>query len=191
MKKAMKRYSIRHFVAIIVALWVISTGCYKTDDPDSEKEIETRFGIFAPLHWEWNSDTRDLINLSDNITDITLSEEPIISIEDIVSYVWSEHTITLHSSAADKLEALGFPPLLEERPFPVIVVANDERIYLGVFWPYDWKLAPPCPEIYFHEGREDGTPKLTIWEKGDSSDGARVIDDIRVHDALEDAGVLL
>jgi hypothetical protein len=62
-----------------------------------------------------------------NWSHIRLLESPLISAADIISYNFTEHSIRLRPEALAKIPQ----PPVEGTPF--VVVANGERIYLGVF----------------------------------------------------------
>ncbi len=58
---------------------------------------------------------------------VRLSESPLISADDIISYDFAEHSMRLR---LDALARIPRPPV-EGTPF--VVVAHGQRIYLGVF----------------------------------------------------------
>jgi hypothetical protein len=58
---------------------------------------------------------------------IRLSESPLISAADIVSYDFADHSIRLRSETLAKIPR---PPVAGT---PFVVVADGQRIYLGVF----------------------------------------------------------
>jgi hypothetical protein len=61
---------------------------------------------------------------------IQIASEPLISIDDIVSYDWATHDIVLTAEAYDKLAQLKVP--MEGKSF--IVCVNKTPVYWGAFW---------------------------------------------------------
>ena len=74
---------------------------------------------------------------------IRLSESPVISASDIISYEFTNHSMRLRPEA---LARIPRPPV-EGTPF--VVVANGERIYLGAFTTISSSMsfAVPCIDV--------------------------------------------
>jgi len=72
-------------------------------------------------------DARTMTQGKGDWSHIRLSESPLISTADIVSYDFANHSIQLTPEAIARIPR---PPV---KGTAFVVVANDERIYLGVF----------------------------------------------------------
>ena len=74
---------------------------------------------------------------------LRLSESPLISAADIVSYDFADHAIRLRSEALTKIPR----PPVEGTPF--VVVADGQRIYLGAFTTIlsSMSFDVPCIEV--------------------------------------------
>ena len=83
-----------------------SFGIYLTSDP-----VDRRVTAYGGGDW----------------SRIRLSESPLISVADIVTYDFADHSIRLRSETLAKIPR----PPVEGTPF--VVVADGYRIYLGVF----------------------------------------------------------
>ena len=68
-----------------------------------------------------------------DLAELPLAEEPIISTEDMVSYLWDAHIINLTSEAYQRTQAI-FSAGMPLSGLPFVIVAHDERIYAGAFW---------------------------------------------------------
>jgi len=73
----------------------------------------------------------DLLN--DDLEDLPLIEEPFLSTEDIVSYMWGTHAINLTEEAYLKVVVI-FSQGIPVTGIPFVIVSYDERIYAGAFW---------------------------------------------------------
>lgn len=62
-----------------------------------------------------------------------IEKEPILSINDIVSYAKSEHTLQLTQAAYTRVQNI-FPTPVRVGGIPFMVCAGGERIYTGAFW---------------------------------------------------------
>jgi len=80
-----------------------------------------------------------------DIQHITLEDEPVLTVDDIVSYSEEWHEIILLPRAYERFQALKVP--VTGRPF--VVCVGNERIYAGAFW-------TPISSLLF-----DG---VTIWQ---------------------------
>ena len=96
------------------------------------------FGIYLPSE---PVDRRITAYGKGNWSRIRLSESPLISAADIVSYDFADHSIRLHSEALAKIPR----PPVEGTPF--VVVADGQRIYLGVFTTCSSSMSFAVPSI--------------------------------------------
>ncbi|MEA3326925.1 MAG: hypothetical protein U9R53_06395, partial [Chloroflexota bacterium] len=68
-----------------------------------------------------------------DLEDLPLTEEPFLSTDDIVSYMWETHAINLTEEAYLKVVVV-FSQGIPISGAPFVVVSNGERIYAGAFW---------------------------------------------------------
>ncbi|MFN8443111.1 MAG: hypothetical protein U0175_20220 [Caldilineaceae bacterium] len=68
-----------------------------------------------------------------DIGQLELQNEPILSNDDIVSYGKVDHTIELTHDAYVRIQQL-FPMPVKVDGIPFVVCVGKERIYLGAFW---------------------------------------------------------
>jgi len=73
-------------------------------------------------------------DLKDSLLEaLPLAEEPLISIEDILSYDWENHVFKVTEESYQRLiDDIGGSVPVNGRSF--VVVAKGERIYAGAFW---------------------------------------------------------
>jgi hypothetical protein len=120
---------------------------------------------------------------------LTLLQSPIISIDDIAYYKWSDHVFSLKSG--HELKSLD-KRRLGVHGIPFVVVANNERIYLGAFWTSFSSYAPDFPYINL------GFAVFFAPISGEFRIEKRWIDgepdlrsDPRIYKALQSAGILI
>jgi hypothetical protein len=65
------------------------------------------------------------------LSHVDLADQPIISLNDIISYNWATHEIELTSAAYQKLEAMHFPT----NGTSFLVCVDRQPVYWGAFWP--------------------------------------------------------
>lgn len=61
---------------------------------------------------------------------LELAAEPILTVDDIISYVWDTHEITLTAAGLERLQALSVPT--SGKSF--VVCVDGAAIYAGAFW---------------------------------------------------------
>ena len=61
---------------------------------------------------------------------LELAAEPILTVDDIISYVWDTHEITLTAAGLERLHALSVPT--HGKSF--VVCLDRQLIYAGAFW---------------------------------------------------------
>jgi hypothetical protein len=120
---------------------------------------------------------------------LMLSQSPIISIDDIANYEWSDHVFSLKSG--HELKGLD-KRRLSVHGIPFVVVANNERIYLGAFWTSFSSYAPDFPHINlgFAVFFAPISGELRI-EKGWVASEPDLRNDPRIYRALQSAGILI
>ena len=120
---------------IIISIALLMVGCRNASETGSDHN----FSVFLVegLHTA-QAMGRDL-------NDLQLQSTPLLTQEDLLSYDWQEHTFILKDfNLEERLE--GKVPL---NGLPFVVVADDERIYLGTFWNHLSSLhLQDIPKIY-------------------------------------------
>ena len=114
---------------------------------------------------------------------LVLADEPFMTVADISAYHWSSHTFVPSPRIENQLTTLrDSHGSLSGIPF--VVKVGDDRIYLGAFWYAYSSLAPTFPHIDLisnpHQIQRSWQPV-----------GIDLRNDMRIHDALNRAGVLI
>ncbi|MCI0616616.1 hypothetical protein L0244_26865 [bacterium] len=120
---------------------------------------------------------------------LNLAQSPIISVDDIDYYKWRDHIFSLKPSARDKLKSIAKRLRLYGRPF--VVVANNERIYLGAFWAAFFSSIPSFPQIDVTLLPTDATVSTLGIAKAWIENEPDLRNDPRIYTALKSAGVLI
>jgi len=124
-----------------------------------------------------------------SIESLIMASDPIITVSDIESYNWTDHTFALKPAAKVRVgELIGSPVSISVFGKPFVVVAHEERIYLGAFWPVHSSVLSPVPYInitlldHFEQ-----MPDMEIQWYGNDADPRN---DQRIYQVLATAGVL-
>ncbi len=119
-----------------------------------------------------------------HLDDLYLADSPWITASDILSYDWEVHEITFKENAASLL--VQFRNEMSGPDIPFVVVANGERIYMGVFpWGASSHVGPYVTIMLAHgeqAGVRFGRPMLQ------PSPDPR--NDVRIRECLEEARIL-
>ena len=137
---------------------------YTCNDSTSPNDEEKTFGIY--LLKDTSLITSDAKKLS--VESLQLQETPIIKINDIVEYNWEEQVITLTSEAFDRFKGVE-NKIKSTYGLPFIVVANQQKIYLGNIYPmYSSYIHEDLPYVAvapFLEMRVSKVPLQSIEDK--------------------------
>lgn len=125
--------------------------------------------------------------VSENLEEVPLEVVPLVSDQDIIAYDWDTHRVYLTSDTAERLMVQGLGMDLQA-PVPAVVMADGAGIYIAVFWPLFFSSLPSCPALSFFEGSDETPPHIAIGFY-DSWQG-EAINDLRIYEALEAAGLL-
>jgi len=97
------------------------------DTIDQEiKEAPSQFAIYLVVQTGAAQDS-----FQAELNDLELEETPVLSMDDIVRYVWDTHRMTLTDAAYERLARLPVPVA---PGLPFVVCVGGERIYAGEFW---------------------------------------------------------
>jgi len=116
------------------------------------------------------------------IDTMILEDQPLISVDDIENYNWSDHRLILKSNN-DRLKTMEFIPG-KSLGIPFVITVGEERIYLGGFWYMYSSLIPSFPHSFV-------SSKILYIEKGVSNENEDVRNDNRIYRSLKAAGVLI
>lgn len=117
-----------------------------------------------------------------DLDSLTLMEEPLLSVDEIKTYTWSDHSFSVETKAHNRLkryEESGVSTF----GLPFVVVASGERVYLGGLWPSYSSYAPPFPQIWV-------IPLILKIREASGEDIPDVRNDSRIYEELKAAGVL-
>lgn len=125
--------------------------------------------------------------LETDLDDLFIEREPLIDQNDMVRYDWSTHTVTLTSTAAERLRALPVP--VSGRAY--VLTAGDKRIYVGSIYTPISSLS--FPGIVLMQPLSDEQREVR-FEPGYPAPGAFRGDDQRndprIRAALANAGLI-
>jgi len=112
-----------------------------------------------------------------------LSDEPVISMNDIISYLWETHEIKLTDSAYETIQGFG-------TGVPFVACVGNEPIYMGAFWPlyssktFDGVVIDPTL------GMLNQTIAVQLGYPESFFTGEDLRSDPRIYNSLEQAGKL-
>lgn len=125
-----------------------------------------------------------------DIDALPLAEQPLITIDDIVSYDWQRHGMNLEEEAYFQLVSI-FIGGMPSSGVPFVVTSYQQRIFVGAFWaPYSslsfdgvvimQPLDPAGQTLYINLG----------YPREENFTGEDPRSDPRIQQALEEAGVI-
>ena len=92
----------------------------------AQREQGRSFGLYLVLADSTNSNSaKGWLPEWPDVSNLTLADSPLVSEAEIITYDWSDHSMTVRSSALRRLPE----PSLSGNPF--VVVADGQRIYKG------------------------------------------------------------
>lgn len=118
-----------------------------------------------------------------DLNKLVLDDEPLLTVDSIINYTWHSHRIAFSSSVKEGLKKRE--PLLH---FLFVVVANDERIYWGVFKDIDDSFVSTSPAIFLYPRNSSISSipdRFTISRAPNVTNDNDVRDDKRIYDALK------
>jgi hypothetical protein len=153
-------------------------GCTDPVEPGGQA---AEFGIF--LLSDDTLNTNDVKHIS--LDELVLKENPLIDIDDVVLYHWSDHTIDLTDEGFAKFKSVE-GMVRSTYGLPFVVVAGGERVYMGTIYPYySSYIHPDLPSIGV-------SPFISLTiERAVDDRIADVRSDERVYNALQRRGKLL
>lgn len=167
-------------VKYLFALLILFLFC-SCSDSTSPNDDEKAFGIY--LLKDTSLITSDAKKSS--IESLEIQETPIILIDDIVEYNWEEQIITLTSDAFERFKGVE-NKIKSTYGLPFIVVANQQKIYLGNIYPmYSSYIHDDLPYVDvapFLEMRITRAPLQSIEDKRKDE---RIYSVLKAHNKLK------
>ncbi|MHB9094615.1 MAG: hypothetical protein ACYC21_08065 [Eubacteriales bacterium] len=114
-------------ISLVFAFHIFNIGCI------SKQVTNQQYEESKPNNWTFaiflvkNKKTSEAVQTK--LEELKLENQPIITDRDLISYKWDEHMIDLQLNSKQKITN-QIP--LDGKPF--VVIANNERIYLGALW---------------------------------------------------------
>jgi hypothetical protein len=161
---------------LLAGLCVLIWSCVTDRHPSSDVG---RFAIYLLADPEVDAAEASALP----IDRLELSEEAILSIDDIVWYDWRNHSFSVGDEALGRLEELGHLRGTTQG-VPFVATVGGDRVYLGAFWYGFSSLAPLLPHIVV-------APLVLQVQASWSRTEADVRSDVRIRQSLRVAGVLI
>ncbi|MGC7871321.1 hypothetical protein ACPUYX_07275 [Desulfosporosinus sp. SYSU MS00001] len=129
----MKKSLLIKMVPLFLLFFIlILAGCIeKSNDPNKiavssmkYNKVANHFAIFLVKGEQAGN------AMNTKLEELRLETQPVLTDKDLKVYKWKEHELELRKDF-DLYEVLDYVPL---SGLPFVVVANDERVYLGAFW---------------------------------------------------------
>ncbi len=159
----------------IATICIIFSNCNLSD---SKSDESGEFAIFLLA----DSTISAVHAVTQLIDTLILEDQPLIAIEDVEQYKWSDHTLTLNTEN-DRLKAME-SSTGKSLGIPFVITVGEERIYLGGFWYWYSSYMPSFPYTSV-------SSKGLYIEKGVSDGTKDVRNDDRIYQSLKAAGVLI
>jgi hypothetical protein len=124
-----------------------------------------------------------------DVKNLVLEDAPLLTVDSITNYTWHSHRITFPFRVKEGLKKRE--PLLH---YLFVVVANDERIYWGMFKDIDDSFVSSYPAIFLLPRNTTSMSipnKLIISKAQNLENNVDIRDDVRIYNALKDSGKLL
>jgi hypothetical protein len=168
------RKAVSRNLGILIAVACVASLELSCDQPEGGVTAE---GFAIYLLADPSMSLGDL--RQEDLENLTLAETPLITVKDVKSYSWSDHSFSVTAEALARLEAAG------HRPF--VVTVNQQRVYLGTFHSSYSSLYP------------GGVPIIRVTPAGPDlrfippmlPESVDLRGDERIRKSLEAAGVLV
>jgi hypothetical protein len=133
-------------------------------------------------------DEKTIDAIDDELADLDLEDEPILTDKDIEQYDWNKHKLTLIKD--QKLQDILNEKVYLKVPIdgkPFVVVCDGERIYLGAFWTgLSSLLAPNCPIIISDFSDNDYFQIYYVHNERDTRNDERIYKALKKIDKLKE-----
>ncbi|MDR3601757.1 MAG: hypothetical protein P4L49_14950 [Desulfosporosinus sp.] len=141
----MKSLLRKMFSLFLLLFILVLVGCTENSNNSNKiavsslksNEASNHFAIFLVKREQ----TGNAINAK--IEDLQLETQPVLTDKDLKVYKWKEHILELRKDF-DFNKVLDYVPL---SGLPFVVVANDQRVYLGTFWTAISSQIPSLPSV--------------------------------------------
>jgi uncharacterized protein YceK len=125
--KKIQRWLIVMFVAALLLSGCQSTA--STEEASGSGDGEKAFELYLVADEQLSGP--DLKNFA--LSDLPLAEDPILTSDDLVSYIPEYHAMNLTEEAYQKMLAI-FSMGMPMSGVPFVIVSKGDRIYAGAFW---------------------------------------------------------
>ena len=158
---------------------LIFVGCTKNASQPQEPYHD--FAIFLLAN-----DTLSTLEVKyTSLDSLTLAVQPLVTTADVVTYKWSVHEVTLTAQGYANYKSVG-QKVRSTFGLPFVVVAANEKIYLGTFYPlissYIHTDLPLVALTSFEGIRISRAPDSTVPDKRN---------DMRIYNALLKANKII
>jgi len=128
----MNRRKVKYrYLPVLIALYTLA-GCIGTSDIGSEEpileKVKESAGEFAIFSVRGGISAQQM--MTTDIDDLEVESNPILSVDDLVSYTEKTHSLELTDAAYEKIT--GLETTLVATTF--VVYVGREPIYAGAFW---------------------------------------------------------
>jgi len=164
------------FVVNFLLLWG-----WTTDNAFSQRKDV--FSIYLVKHSNYFYKSKSI-----NLKNLILEDQPLLTVDSIISYTWNSHKISFSGRVRESL--MKREPLVH---FLFVVVANDERIYWGVFKDINDSFVNFSPAIFLYPPNTSSStipPRFTISRAPNTTPDKDVRTDKRIYEALKLSGKL-
>lgn len=111
-------------IALVMGVIMLLVACTKST-PTPTTGVTEGFAFYLPAH---KIATADILRI--NLNNLELSDQPIISLDDIVTYSKDTHEMELTPAACERIRSLEIPV----RGLPFVACVDRQPIYGGAFW---------------------------------------------------------
>lgn len=183
----MKNLLSKMFPLVLLLFMLFLVGCTENSNNPNKlavssiknNNVNNHFAIFLVK----GAQAGNAINTK--IEDLQLETPPVLTDKDMKVYKWKEHELELRKDF-DLYGVLGLVPL---SGLPFVVVANDERVYLGAFWSPLSSQTSSVPAVMVLPMSPQNTMHIIAGYPGNTSNSQT---DLRsnqlIYDALKSVG---
>ena len=162
---------------LLILITIAAGGCAVSDPKE--------FGIYL-LSNEMPADKF----LAADLNNLELSDQPVISMADIISYSQTTHAINLNNEAYQRIQDLFLLPV-DVDGIPFVISVDGEPIYGGAFWTPASSLIFDGVTIMEPFAEDTTTIRLELgYPSTEFVSGIDPRSDVRIMEALETAGKL-
>jgi hypothetical protein len=110
---------------VLVVMGLSLSGCWAPVEEQAETPPDGGFAVYLAAP---GTSAAELSSI--DLEAVELQDEPLIILDDIVTYIKSTHEIELTPRARERIQRLDVPIT----GLPFVVCVGSERVYGGAFW---------------------------------------------------------